>query len=213
MKTFIKILVFFILFLNEFLCAQQNSWVADPKIVEEKSQGRDFNYQEEKVPEYTLPDLLISVNGTKIENKEQWHAFRRGEIYDILEKNLFGKIIGEPDSIQFELVALNPDTLGHQAKKKTVNITVFKDTRTLLIRLWVFIPKNIEKPVPVFLLINHRGKSGVFPSDEIETDFWPVKEIIKRGYAAASFSSLDLDPDSNEDKGFRNGIHNTFDDG
>ena len=46
------------------------------------------NYDEEKVPPYTLPDLLTMTDGRKVTDKEMWQNERRKEILEILQKNI-----------------------------------------------------------------------------------------------------------------------------
>jgi hypothetical protein len=56
--------------------------------------------------------------------------------------------------------------------------------------------KSGKGPFPVFLLINHRDNE---PLDElIETGFWPVKDLIEKGYATASFDVMTVAPDDPE---------------
>ena len=42
------------------------------------------NYDESKVPEYTLPDPLVAADGTKVTDAETWLAKRRPEILERL---------------------------------------------------------------------------------------------------------------------------------
>src|SRR5674476_372588 len=49
------------------------------------------NYDEAKVPVFTLPDLLVFNDGTPVANKKDWDK-RRSEIYSIFEKEVFGAV-------------------------------------------------------------------------------------------------------------------------
>ena len=183
------------------------TWQADAQRVKELTKKRsEFNYDENNVPEYKLPDVFTSIDGIKIQNKEQWEAFRRNEIIDILEMELFGKKIGHPDKVTFTLVE-KKDTLQGTAFKKTIDIVFHEGTESLTVKLWLFVPKTMDKPLPAFLLANNRGDAGLFPIEQAESGFWPIQKIIKRGYVAACFNVKDIDPDSNENRGFNNGIH------
>ncbi len=182
------------------------TWQADTELVEKLSESRDFNYHESKVPDYTLPDLFTSIDGIQVETSTQWEAFRRDEILSLLQMQLFGKMIGQPDRVIFELIE-KKDTLKGRAFKKTVDITFIRETESLVLKLWIFVPKNIPKPAPVYLLANNRGDAGLFPIEQVKAGFWPVEKILKRGYIAACYNVKDIDPDSNDNLGFDNGIH------
>ncbi len=47
------------------------------------------NYDESKVPAYTLPDPLIFNNGSEVKKKKQWEK-RRTEIFKIFENEVYG---------------------------------------------------------------------------------------------------------------------------
>jgi len=59
----------------------------------------------------------------------------------------------------------------------------------------VIVPNARAHPVPAFLLINNRAVSSADPSRAAKTEFWPVEQIIARGYATAVFRTVDVDPD------------------
>ena len=44
------------------------------------AQSKRFNYDESKVPKYTLPDPLVCRDGTKVTDKATWVKKRRPEI-------------------------------------------------------------------------------------------------------------------------------------
>lgn len=199
----IKVIVMLLL---STIYVQSQTWKADPEVIKEWSKREGFNYKEENVPDYTLPDLFTSIDGIPVHSVDQWEAFRRDEIVHILEMQLFGKVIGKPDTVTFELIE-KIDTFKNKAYKKTVHITFHHHGETLLMKLWMFVPKTNKTSMPAFLLANNRGEPGIFPSERLESGFWPAEKIIDRGYVAACFNVRDIDPDSNEDRGFDNGIH------
>ena len=50
------------------------------------------NYDESKVPEYDLPNVLSSFEGKSIKTVEDWEKFRRPEIVDFFTQNMFGEV-------------------------------------------------------------------------------------------------------------------------
>jgi len=57
----------------------------------EKSKKTEINYDENKVPDYSLPEPLIDKDGNKIGTPEQWRSKRRGEILELFEEHVYGK--------------------------------------------------------------------------------------------------------------------------
>jgi hypothetical protein len=62
----------------------------------------------------------------------------------------------------------------------------------------LFIPNEVAKPAPVFLLINHRPPENIDPPREVQMDFWPVEMAIPKGYAMAAFHVGDVADDDKE---------------
>ncbi len=97
------------------------------------------------------------------------------------------------------------------ATLKLVDITIESEGKSLTIHLTLFVPNKVTKPVPAFLLINNRDPNNTDPTRQVKSEFWPVEQIISRGYAAAVFSNADVDPDNFDN--FKNGIHGLLDGG
>ncbi|RKN61386.1 hypothetical protein [Paenibacillus ginsengarvi] len=108
----------------------------------------------------------------------------------------------EPLEVSFEC-EVRRDFLQGTAIRKKVAIRYRGPYGEGIIPLLLIVPVNIAGPVPVFLLINNREASD--PELIATSPFWPAKEIIARGYAAAVFHVNDVDPDCHD--GFRNGLH------
>ena len=53
------------------------------------SQGR-FNFDEAKVPPYTLPEFLVGADGSKVQTKED-RVSRRVEILALFEEHVYGE--------------------------------------------------------------------------------------------------------------------------
>ena len=53
------------------------------------AQKADTNYDESKVPSYTLPDPLIFNDGSKVKSKKDWDK-RRAEIFKMFENEVYG---------------------------------------------------------------------------------------------------------------------------
>ena len=187
-----------------------SGWKADEAIVAKLSkESNGFNYYEEKVPSYSLPDMLTSNGGSKVETVSDWNNIRRPEILELFCKNMFGRVPETPYEKEFNVVSINKNALLGMATQKQVEIIIHKNDKSLLIHLTLLTPNGTLKPVPTFLLIDPWYYQKNSPGWMEKIEYWPVNEAIKRGYGMAIFDATDLDPDSFDN--FKNGIHGLLD--
>ena len=191
---------------------------------------KGFNYDESKVPEYTLPELLKSQSGQLISTSDDWNNIRRPEILKLFEDHVFGKSPGKPENMTFKVIKSLPSALGGIARLKEVRIHFFEGKEKIFLDLLIILPKETEGKVPVFLMCNFGGNHRIHPSKEISlTASWvqkrrggddkgkateasrgtrqstySIEEILKNGYGLATYHYADIDPDRNN---FRDGIH------
>lgn len=142
-----------------------------------------------------LPDVLLSSNNTKISTSEQWIEERRPEILSLFRENIYGKS-PEITSEQISFSVEETDgMMDGKAIRKEVEITVTGPNGKAAIDLLLFLPKEAQKPVPVFILINNRSKNNTDPERLLKSDFWPAETMISRGYGAAAIHVSDAAPD------------------
>lgn len=204
--------VFFLLALCALNLAAQNErgWTAPLETVEKMSKSRpQLNFYEEKVPEYTLPDLLTTVDGKKVKSASRWREERRPEILELFRENVFGRVPETPYQKSFKVVNVDRHAMNGAATLKEVDISITREEQTLVIRLILFTPNKAMKPVPAFLLINNRGAENTDPTRAEKSPFWPAEEVIARGYGIAGFHNADVDADKFDE--FQGGIHALLD--
>lgn len=188
----------------------ENNWRASTILVEKLAKERPgTNFSEEKVPAYKLPDLFTSTTGIKITSPDLWNNIRRPEILELFRRNVFGRVPSTPYNEEFKVVSLDTNAMEGFATLKQVDIIISVNVKSLIIHLTVFVPNDIKKNVPLFLLIDNWLSENSVPIWKMNGEFLPVKEALKRGYGMAVFSSSDLDPDNFDN--FRNGIHGLLD--
>lgn len=166
------------------------------------------NYDESKVPPYTLPDVLTTLDGRKITTEKEWREIRRPEVLELFKTHVYGRSPGRPENMTFKVVSEKPDALDGKADGKQIDITIVKNDKSLTIRVNLFIPKQ-SRPAPAFLLICNRPPTNIDFTRETKSPFWPAEQIVARGYAAVAFHNADVDPD--KDDGFKDGIHGLID--
>ncbi len=189
------------------------------------------NYDEDKVPDYTLPDPLIFEDGTKVEDAASWQQ-RRAEILSLFETQVYGKMPGAAAGMHFETRFVNGDALDGICKEVRVYFSADAEPRMDIL---IFLPKDADGPVPLFVGLNFGGNHTVQPDPQITlserwmrsktegvvdhrateaargtaASRWPAGRILARGYGLATIYCGDLDPDY--DDGFQNGVHPLFD--
>jgi hypothetical protein len=187
-----------------------NGWQASKETVERLSKpGTEFNYSEEKVPAYTLPQVLITNDGMKVTDFSTWNSIRRPELLEMFRENVFGRIPETPYKRSFKVVTLDKKALNGAATLKNVEVSITSGTKSLVIHLTVYTPNNAKTPVPLFLVMDNWTDESQMPSWKKPDEFFPAKEAIERGYGIAKFSSSDIDPDNFDN--FKNGINGILD--
>ena len=156
------------------------------------------NYDESKVPAYTLPEMLKTEDGTVIRNKANWEKKRRPEVVNLFENNVYGQMPKDYDSLTFKVMNHVPRAMNGKAHLKEVTLTAWKENVSADIHLVLFIPTTSQKPVPAFLLINNRDKNNTDPTRAIKSDFWPAEMVVDSGYAVAAFHVSDAAPDDKD---------------
>ena len=79
----------------------------------------NVNYDESKVPEYTLPDPLVKKNGRRVKSVRDWEKKRRPEIMDMLRKEMYGYEPGKPSGLHFKVLEESRDAFGGKATRPT----------------------------------------------------------------------------------------------
>jgi hypothetical protein len=178
--------------------AQTPSWEADPELVERsRGSGTEFNYDESRVPSFTLPDLLVTTDGSTVSTPAEWED-RRAEILELFRSNVYGRSPGQPDSLRFEILEENERAMDGTAILRRIAIHSRHAEREHTFELTLFLPKRPLGPAPVFLLLNNREPSHTDPTRAEQSGFWPAEEVIARGYGIAAIQNDDLAPDDAE---------------
>lgn len=193
------------------------------------------NYDESKIPDFILPDILISNANESIKNVDQWEKIRRSEILELFESEVYGKIPYHDVEVKFNILDVKKDALDGLAERKQIKIVFLSNDKELSADLLIYLPAERKAKVPIFVGYNFYGNHTVNPDPEIwlasswirnnsnvdisdnkanelsrgfRTGRWPVQHILSRGYGIAILYYGDLDPDYDDD--FQNGIHPLF---
>ncbi|MGB7347012.1 MAG: acetylxylan esterase [Pirellulaceae bacterium] len=191
------------------------------------------NYDESKIPEYTLPDPLVTQAGKPVSSADEWRKVRRPEILELFEKHVYGRGPA-PCKITHKVVSTKDDAVGGKAVRREVDVFFGDSPDAHSMRLLIYTPKA-AKPVAAFLGLNFQGNHSIETDPTISlgdrwvrdrknetvkdnrateqargvaASRWPVEKIIDRGYGLVTIYYGDIDPDFDDD--FKNGIHGAF---
>ena len=64
------------------------------------------NYDEAKIPSYTLPAALVSLSGDRVTTAEQWRASRRAEVLQLFREHVYGRSPDPFPQMRFELPSM-----------------------------------------------------------------------------------------------------------
>jgi hypothetical protein len=175
------------------------------------------NYDEAKVPSYTLPPLLVAKDGMPVRTPADW-VKRRAEILALLEGQMFGKAPTKPADMTFKVDAVDAKALGGAAIRKQVSIRVAGRTLGLLL----YLPARSPRPVPVFVSLGFDPNqavsadpgiplAGAWVQDQATklialrppdassrgsaASRWGVETILGRGFGLATMYYGDIEPD------------------
>ena len=202
------IAVSFFMMTHAFLQSDQPAWQAEAAVVEKFQKDRPgFCFEESGVPPFRLPALFPVASGSEPPSPEVW-AERRKEILEFYTESVFGRSPEEADSMHFTVKEEDDQALEGRARFQRVEIRCVQGERDFVFECRLFLPKEARAPVPVFLLLNNRRPSNTDPTRETVSEFWPVEELIARGYGIAAVQVRQLAPDAPED--FRSGVISLF---
>ncbi len=195
-----------------------------------------YNTEEDKVPFFDLPSPLRMPDGKTIQTPFEWMNFRRDAVLRLFREEMYGWMPPRPERMRFELLSENPAAFDGLAVRREIRIHCENNGKHKAFDLLLYLPKNRKTPAPVFLGLNGRGNHAATPEKEIritgepvvnwsthevfateppdestrgvQNDFWSFREILERGYAAATLCISEIFYDSPE--AFPSSIYRLF---
>ncbi len=192
----------------------------------------EANYDEANVPDYTLPDPLVSDDVSTVEGAEAWEG-RRREILTLFETHVYGRTPNGAIDARYTVLE-EGKTAGGRCLRRQVRVHFTSDDARPYMDLLMYLPVDRETTCPMFVGLNFQGNHTVQNDPEIvmsdewmrekgdgvvdhrstetargtSSGRWAVESIVARGYGVATVYCGDLDPD--HDDGYQNGVHPLF---
>jgi hypothetical protein len=206
-----------------------------PTAVPDAQTPAEANYDESRVPAYTLPDPLVMADGRRVTSAAQWRRERRPELLKLFADHVYGRTPVMDAPVATTVTDTDAKALGGKATRRQVTIGFGNRPNGPAMHLLIYVPnERTTGRVPVFLGLNFRGNHAIHadPGIRLSTAWmpdsapgvtnhratersrgsasarWPVEEILQRGYGLVTAYYGDLDPDI--DDGFQNGVQPLF---
>lgn len=180
------------------------------------AEDETFNYDEAKVPQYTLPDPLVMQDGRPVTSADMWRGERREELLELFRKHVYGRRPTEPRMTRFRVTESTPDYLHGRGKRKDVRVELPSPSGPVqVLAFTMFVPTEARRPVPALLGVHlfDTASQEPLPGKPWQGDVGeplPGKRlldvILERGYAIATLNPDDFCPDDKET--FRQGVLN-----
>ena len=149
------------------------------------------NYDESRVPAYTLPDPLVCQDGSRVTSVRQWEQKRRQELLEMLTTQMYGRV---PDDASKPLTSrvetIEKKVLGGKAIRKVVSLFLGEGPDAPVVSLQLYLPRRAKGAVPVIL-----GLSFVRNEAIAEAKEWQLSKILDSGFGLATFYYQDITPD------------------
>jgi len=216
MRTCLQLLVFGLgMLVSDATLQADQPWAADAALVAKLSASKpEFIYDESRVPEFTLPDPLLSVNGTNVSDAAGWLG-RRNETLELFRSHVYGRRPKLNYDVMFEVTEENQGLFDGNATGRAVTVTIASGAEKYSFPLLVFIPTKNKSTgssptgsCPAVIHINNREFPTLATAITDQDGFWPVENLIKRGYVACAVSTSAIDPDRAD--GFNQGVRGFF---
>jgi hypothetical protein len=175
----------------------------------------EFNYDEAKVPTYTLPDPLKMQDGRTVASSQMWQAERRPELLNLFRTQVYGRPPKVPQNISYEVEESMPAELSGKGLRKDVRILAPGESGKLveLLKFVLITPRDAKEPVPAFagILLIEPSLQDLNPGRPLPDDVGVrlpgmklLETILDRGYAIVSLDPANFCPDDKEK--YREGV-------
>jgi hypothetical protein len=176
--------------------------------------GIPVNYEEARVGDYKLPDLLLLSNGKPVRDAKTWNEKRRPEIVRLFEENQYGRSPGRPAAMTFDVFDKGTPALDGKAVRRQVTIYFSADKAGPKMDLLVYVPANATGPVPLLLNLSFSANATTVNDPGVKVgEVWGrdkkkvpagqgpnfgrinVARLMDAGFGFATVYYGDIDPD------------------
>ena len=137
------------------------------------AQTSRYNYEEKKIPPYTLADPLTLASGERVADAKTWTGKRRPELIALFTDQVYGKTPATPAGLRVSEIVTDRKALGGKAIRKQVTIYFTAENSGPQMHLLLYLPASATAPSPVFVGLNFNGNQTVHADPGIlANDVW-----------------------------------------
>jgi len=187
----------------------------------------DINYDESKVPHYTLPDPLALDDGRIIQDLDEWTSHQRLRLLNIFETQVYGQAPPLPSSIASATLLAEETVFDGLGIRKQFTVPILNQVASPTMTILLYLPTKASQPVDLFIGLNFNGNHAIDNDEDIlisdgwlahndKTDLkrgssssrWSIERILSRGYGLATLYHGDISTDLRD--GYENNIYSYF---
>lgn len=132
------------------------------------------NYDETKVPVFTLPCPLTNADGTKVSSADEWENIQRDRILQQLSEHMYGEIPPAPADMQIQIIS-EKTVFGGLGTRKHIKL-LFKDkfAENIAFDILAYIPQ--KKNAPCVAGLNFGGNHSVENDTDITLQDYAIPD-------------------------------------
>lgn len=139
-----------------------------------------------------LPQPLRSTKGMPVTTPEAWTE-RRVELLELFREHIYGRNpLKELPGARYSVEEVGGPAFGGKAERHRIRLDYKGPGGAGAIRVTAYLPLMIAKPKGCFVLIVNRSRDIVNEAESNPREFWPVSDIVSRGYATVAFHYSDV---------------------
>jgi len=159
------------------------------------------NSDESKVADYSLPELLVFKDGSKVTSVSEWEK-RRQEIKEDFNAEVYGQFPENVPDVNWKVVSRKDSIIGEYPVQVEELLGVVDNSAypeiEVEIEMTLTLPKNTDKKVPVILKFDWNFPAGFFPEPDQEKPWqeqllaqnWGYASLIPTSYQADNGAGL-----------------------
>ena len=188
---------------------------------ERRVASRDFydyynhaNYDEALVPDYTLPDIMLCLDGTVVGDVKTWEEKRRPELLRLFTSFMYGKQPLPDSTFSFERMGKDRKVLNGRAMRRDMMLHLTGDGPDVQLSL-VWANDRNRLPRKTMMGISFIPNDSIFtfyPNGKRPkgAEAWDIDSLFAHGYALATFCYTEAEADKAKDLFKSSRLHRHF---
>jgi hypothetical protein len=169
------------------------------------------NFDESKLPAYSLPDPLELNSGKKVKSAQTWWRQRRPEIVEYFDREIYGRVPANTPKVNWEIVSTTRGTVGDVlviTKKLSGHVDNYSYPLIHVdIDLTLTTPANASGPVPVMMEFGLRPEVLATIRKRFTDEQWSVymgsgptwqQQVLAKGWGYAILIPTSVQADNGE---------------